>query len=265
MNRISVIQAAGLAALLLVSTGSLRAQESGDIVDMVTDRPDQTESASIVPSGKIQTEIGVVLTADQVGDVRTVTALFPTMLLRVGVTRLFEIRLAGDVENRSIIRDDETLSGDIQLSNVALGLKSKLAEESGAMPELALLAHLTLPIGPDAPEGVGFGDIRLAAAHTITDQFSLGYNIGAEASDDPNESLRGIYTVAFGVGLGNGAGSFVELYGDAPWEDGAAHSFDAGFTYTPAPRVQVDLSGGFGISEAAEDFLLNVGISLLFL
>lgn len=232
--------------------------------ELVTDRPDQTESASIVPTGSLQLEAGFLIGIDEVGTIRTSTWSAPTFLLRVGITETFEVRLGGELSGEQVrtIENDVELSDTSGFGNILLGAKARIAEESGIFPELALLTHFMLPFGDMAPESIAFADMRIAASHSLTSSLGLGYNLGL-ATDESNPTvLRGLYTVALGTALSERLGSFVEFYGDAPWEDDAAHSFDAGFTWLVAERLQLDLSAGFGLSESAEDYFLSTGVSV---
>src|SRR5262245_41499031 len=58
--------------------------------ELVTDRPDQTESAVVVPAGTLQIELGLGTGGGDGGDVLEV----PGTLLRYGLSKRFEARLA---------------------------------------------------------------------------------------------------------------------------------------------------------------------------
>ena len=72
------------------------------------------------------------------------------------------------------------------------------------------------------------------------------------------------YTVALGFGLNDRLSAFVELYGDIPASasGGPANSFDGGFTYLVRDNLQLDLAGGVGVSDAADDWFVGLGLSL---
>ncbi len=232
--------------------------------ELVTDRPDQTESAMIVPTGKLQFEAGAMLGVDEIDSLRTSGWSAPTFLLRIGITETFELRFGGEFsgENVKVVGTDRTLSDVSGFGNLMLGAKAKIAEETGLLPEIAMLMHFVLPFGDMAPEQVAFSDIRLSASHTLTNRLGIGYNLGLETDDANPAVLRGLYTVAIGSALSEKLGSFLEFYGDAPWEDDAAHAFDAGFTWLLIDELQLDVSAGFGLSEAAQDYFLSAGFSV---
>jgi len=52
--------------------------------ELVTDRPDQTESSAVVPPGYVQVETGWSLSRNQEGGIHTNTHAFPGTLFRIG-------------------------------------------------------------------------------------------------------------------------------------------------------------------------------------
>lgn len=69
---------------------------------------------------------------------------------------------------------DNEGSGD-----TTVGVKVKLREEEGWLPEMAFLSHMGLPTGeaPFSSERLD-PDYRVAFSHTLSDQLSFGYNLG---------------------------------------------------------------------------------------
>ncbi|MDX1408379.1 MAG: transporter, partial [Saprospiraceae bacterium] len=194
---------------------------------LVTDRPDQTESAAVVGRGVVQIETGVVfarmdnapLDDDKFND-------FLTTLVRLGISERFELRLIGAYstsETRMPGSPSELLK-ESGLTPLAFGIKIRMAEENGIWPEIAFLGHITPPwTGADAfaPEYIA-PDFRFSFAHTLSDRFSLGYNVGfAWNGETPNATLQ--YTLALGAGIAGGLGAFVELFGNAPEASDARH------------------------------------------
>ena len=61
--------------------------------ELITDRPDQTESAHTVPPWLFQIELGAAYGESQDGSEKTVLQSIPQALVRIGLSRRFEIRL----------------------------------------------------------------------------------------------------------------------------------------------------------------------------
>lgn len=246
-------------AVLVIATLPAFAQ---DHPELITDRPDQTESSAVVAPGYVQIETGFVYSREA-GDSGALE--YPTTLLRVGVVDRLEARIGVPGFVSEFEGNNATGLGDAEL-----GLKLRLIHENGPRPEIALLASTSVPIGHDAFSSDRFDPaFRFAFSHTLTERFSLGYNAGAAWETAPTPSGKTTttalqYTIAGGIGITEKLGAFVELFGDiglsAP--GGPAHSLDGGLTYLIRPDIQFDVSAGFGLTEEAPDYFLGAGISV---
>jgi len=261
--RAFVLMLAGLAA------ADIRAQE-GRVPDLVTDRPDQTESSVVIPPRTVQVEAGVLRTGDAEGGERTDVTAAPGTLVRYGLLSRLELRLAwtGWIEEES-----RGASGQSRVTGTAdpeLGFKVALTPARGGRPELALLAHVSLPLGGNAV-GSPRADpsVRLLATHTLSERVGLGWNLGWEAASSEGAmgevETRGrfVYTTSLGFDLAERWGAFFEIFGDLPASDPApaAHSLDGGVTFLVAPRVQLDLAAGVGLDRDAPDRFVGFGVS----
>lgn len=233
----------------------------GDTVpEMVTDRPDQTESTATVPKGMIQIETGFVST-----DTGASTVLeIPGTLLRIGMHEKLELR----VGTTGWIRDDDLAIDGFGDSEV--GFKLRLCDEAGWMPETAFLAGISASTGDDNFTSDEWDpSVRFAAAHTINEQISFGWNVAAEWSSSMNSSGETAtlavmpYSGAFGFGLSGRLGCFAELFGEIPVNAGGgpAHMADAGMTYLVMNNFQLDLAFGAGINDNADDWFILGGIT----
>ncbi|MBN1449279.1 MAG: transporter [Bacteroidetes bacterium] len=257
---------------------------------LVTDRPDQTESASIVPAGWLQIEagllwesiataahgIGASFHADAaVGDYTEI----PGILLRFGISDAMEFRAATALAMERVTRDpaifDPTNRGypameldTLGVQPVTFGVKAHLLHEKGWIPQTAILASVTIPASGSryfSPRWMT-QEIRLAFAHTLSDRFSLGYNLGI-ASPGETSAHTGLYSLAFGAGVTETFSLFAEIFGDLAGDAAPVHAFDAGMTVLLSPDLQLDASAGltlhedaFGIHRRMEHFL-GTGVS----
>lgn len=253
------------AALLFVSSNAVTQSP-----ELVTDRPDQTESAVTVPNGHAQVEMGMLL--GEADGERTLNVA--TTLIRVGVHPRLELRLGVDGWVKTY--EDEESSG---LGDGSVGLKLLLWGEDELRPQAALLAWTTLPIGASnvSTEHVDPG-FRLSFSHTLSDRVGFGYNTGVVWETEVETGSRRIaatdsdtlatfqYTASLGITLTERWKYFIEVFGDIPLNasGGPAHSVDGGFTYLIHPNVQWDISGGAGLNDAADDWFVGTGISFRF-
>ena len=64
-----------------------------DPPELITDRPDQTESPNTVPLGFYQLELGATFNVNEIGSFRNETLSVPETLLRIGLSDRLELRL----------------------------------------------------------------------------------------------------------------------------------------------------------------------------
>jgi hypothetical protein len=261
MKHITSIKTIVLLIATLI-TLKFSAQEIQDPGAMVTDRPDQTESPSLVTKGYVQVETGGFYTQDEDQGFKTEAIGYNTTLVRYGLLDNLELRLGLDfVETRFSNDGDEFENKLSGFSPMLLGVKVGITEEKGALPQIGLLGHLRLPFtaGSDyKPETTG-ADFRFSFAHTLSEKSSLSYNLGAQWGDDSPE-IAYVYTLVYGYSITDKIGAYVELYGDLPENNSANHLWDTGFTYLLKPNVQLDATIGSGLN-TNQDLLVSAGVS----
>ncbi len=214
--------------------------------DIVTDRPDQTESSSTVPKGSLQIETGFLLGFTEgnvsIGDERQILA--PSNLFRLGLADGFELRVVSQIESLK----SGTNKVRLGISDLEVGFKVQILKKENVNTEIAYLSHLIIPTGSILLTGDSFGTVnKLSIAHDINEQMSIGYNIGYNHFGTGKGDLT--YSVALGVGVTDQLGVYIEPYGDlAEFETFVANA-DAGITYLLRPNFQLDFSFGFGITD----------------
>jgi len=238
--------------LLFMNYG--KAQE---LPSIQTDRPDQTECPFITPRHYFQFENG--FSYEQI-DPDLSAFVAPTVLTRFGINNYFELRLI--TEYIVIKESTTTLSG---VNPVLVGFKIKLLEEKGLIPSTSLIAHVGFPkvASPDYRVNYYYPEFRFTMQHTINEKQSLSYNLGAEW-DGENTKPTYIYTLTTGYSLTEKIGAYAEFYGYIPQLGKADHRFDLGLTYLLHPNHQLDISGGFGLSEISPDYYISLGYSFRF-
>lgn len=224
--------------------------------DLVTDRPDQTESASVVPAGHTQIETGFLYSRESGLDRYEV----PGTLFRVGVGNPVELRFG---YSGVVGGDGEDGSGDTEI-----GAKVNLWDESGRRPEVAVIGSLSLPTGAEGVSTEQVDPSVLAAfGQTLSSRVGLGYNVGAvweSSGDDSSRQGFLVYSLALGVGLTDRLAAFVEVFGDRAFDgaDQASGTLDGGVTVLVLDRLQLDFYVGRGINAPADDLFIGTGLSI---
>jgi hypothetical protein len=233
---------------------------------METDRPDQTECSSLVQPGSIQVETGIVYAQDdykdQGSDFHLNFCNYGTTLIRIGVFNSAELRLElGEYQKTNLTVDKQNFSSE-GFSPFVVGTKLKVCDESGIIPQIALLGHLELPFGDKKyiSKNEILPSFRFSLAHTLSQKLSLGYNLGLEWKGGSAIPTY-VYTLTISDDISNKLGVFIETFGGFAKSVYPESYFDFGLTFSPYKNLQLDTSGGFALNEASTDFFLSVGLS----
>ena len=255
MNKIKLITTV---LLFTASLSSLSQEDDNSLGALITDRPDATESPSTIPVGYVQVETGAFYESFENNTIKNETYTYNTTLVRLGLLDNLELRIGWDFTESKFSGFDNVLSG---FNPLLLGAKIAISEEKGCMPEIGFLGHIYLPFtaGNDYKLETTGVDFRFSFAHTLSENSSLSYNLGAQWGDDSLEAAY-VYTLSYGYSITQKFGAYVELYGDLPENNKANHLWDAGFTYLLSNNVQLDATMGSSITKG-QDVLLSGGIS----
>ena len=226
-----------------------------------TDRPGVGDTAYLLPQGYVQFEGGITFQHDRTGVPlqRTSTVSVPNTLIRIGVFEAMELRLLGGEYVYQKTSSGSQSNHDHGVSAPIVGTKLQLTKEDRNIPQTAIFLNLTLPFGSERlhPDDVT-PDFKVAVNHAISDIVSWEGNFGAAWQDGLND-ITGFYTTALGVSLTDKLATFAEVFGNM--NGPSTHGFDAGFTYLVLPTVQLDLSGGPSLTNAATDWFVAAGVS----
>ena len=233
-------------------------QVSATAQEIITDRPDQTESSSTIPKGSLQIEAGVLTQSSKHDAFSERQILAPTVLWRYGVTKGFELRALTQFESIKNKLTDESYDG---ISDLELGTKIQLFRKEGVNTEVAFLSHVVLPTASKELTNDKLGTInKLSISHSISESVGVGYNVGYDYFGEGNGDVT--YSLALGIGLGNNFGIYLEPYGALLDIEKHEASFDAGITYLPQDNLQLDISFGTGINHNMNYFSVGLSINI---
>tara|TARA_B100001564_G_scaffold341268_1_gene335702 strand:- start:92 stop:802 length:711 start_codon:yes stop_codon:yes gene_type:complete len=228
-----------LFTLILISTSF-----SSLFSQLITDRPDQTESSVVLPQGHIQIETGISL-EDSQSDINT--------LFRIGIVNGVEMR----INSNYLINDDISSLKKSSFSDFEIGAKFRIMEKDNKITKIGFLTHLSIPTAPEIFSYNEYGLLsRLLVSHDLKNDSQIGYNIGYNKYDNYNGQF--VYTLAYGVSLGS-FGVFFELFGDDS-SNNSNLNFDSGITYLIDNDKQLDLSIGRGLNN--DMFYISAGFSI---
>ena len=210
--------------------------------DLVTDRPDQTESSVTVPKGKLQIESGMLFSSFGKSRSKIKSTVIPTTLLRFGITDGIELRFMNQFEK--VKEGGISNSG---MNDLEIGAKIQLLKNKDVNTEIAFLTHFIIPSGADHFRAAKAGSInKLAISHSLSDNIGLGYNVGYSYFGEGNGDFT--YSLALGIGLSDEVAIFFEPYGEIVEFKDFQANFDTGITYLLKDNFQLDLSFGVGLN-----------------
>ena len=220
------------------------------VAQIVTDRPDLTESAEAV-SG-VQVETGVLLEVEDRGpDDGSLDVSGPQALVRVGVVPGVEARLG--------VPDYVDAAGQSGFSDPSVGAKVEL----GAVGPWAFagIAEVSLPLGNDGLSGAA-SPLGIVIAGRDLGALSLGTQAEVLWDRDADRvEVGGTFVV--GTSLAERVGAFAEVAGGST-SGAAAVLLQIGSTLLVSPDVQLDAFLGAGATAPAPDVFGGVGVSARF-
>jgi hypothetical protein len=241
-----------LAAVTIAAYGQSPPPEA--VPEIVTDRPDVTESSIVVPKGSLQFENGMTWTNDHG---QTALDLSET-LVRFGVSDRTELRIV--VPNYL-----DGLTGRASASgfgDVAVGIKQQLGPLQEGF-DLSVIAAVSLPTGAERISSHGFDPfIKFPWSRNLR----AGWSIGGMQSifayiEAGGRNLTWEPTFYIEKAITKPWDAFVEYAVDFAQRGGSKQIAHAGTAYRIASRQQVDFHFGFGLSHSAPSWFFAAGYS----
>jgi hypothetical protein len=251
-----------LAGFWLALAFEVRAADSPG--EMVTDRPDFTNGPEVVSPGYLQIESGLLVESTHAGSARTRTFAGPSPLLRLGITRRFELRAGGDgvlLEKHSELGYAVRESG---VSDVALGAKISLLEEGKRLPALSLTPSVSCPWGSRHFSSGGYDPgVALAWSHGLPAGFDADGNVIFLSTQTAGRRvLQRAYSLSVEHRLSPATQAYSEAYWIGPAEGAEGRwVFDGGLTRAIGANAQFDAAFGRSLSGAEIHWFATVGFS----
>jgi hypothetical protein len=229
---------------------------------IITERPSFTESSVTVGQRVTQIETGYTF-ASVTG---TQTQSWGELLLRQGV-------LANWLELRfgvfPLSEDAESFESGI--ADLLLGTKLALTSQSGLLPELALIMHMTVPTGSTSFTAnrvlPGF-NLLYGWDVTETAWIAGGTSCNVLVNDDTFvASDTWATSMSLGDQITDRLGYFGEWFAivpDDPAEKSVLNHVDGGLVYLLTDDIQWDVRIGKGLSQNSDDYFVGTGMGIRF-
>jgi hypothetical protein len=246
-----------VALVVCISALPLAAQElSGVEPELITDRPDFTESPVVVPLGRVQLEGGITYLHED-GSNNFFSG--PELLVRWTVAPRFELRFGLPDYVRP------SASGlDSGWTDSSLGFKVQIGPMGSW--DVAAIAQVSLPTGNTGYTGDAYDPgVVFIVGRELGDRASFGTQLSVDwlTVDDERELLWGA-TAVVGYAISDEWGTFGELAIEVPEEGSAPLLFHSGVTRALGSNSQLDVHAAAGLNDAAPDWLLGAGFAVRF-
>ncbi len=241
--------------------------EEGEEEDEIeTDRDSFTPATTLVGAGRSMLESSYSIIDNRASLDRH---SFPELLLRVGLTDWFELRLGANVEiggggtvSGSELGGDEEGTGSKTETNVLYGFKAALTDQIGWVPRSALIVQANTPTsGPDTATQLVTGYV---AGWTLPNGWIWDYSVRYVAANEEHDHFnQWAPSTVLKIPFYEKWNTHIEYFGifsDNKADNVNPQYFSPGVHYLISPNCEVGVRTGWGINRDAANFFANVGI-----
>jgi hypothetical protein len=151
-------------------------------------------------------------------------------------------------------------------SDFEVAAKFKLATEKQFGIDLAIIPIVSLPVGSSEFTSGGVDPtVKVAMARGLPAGFDVSGNVNVSSlTEGDTRFTQTALSASFGHDLVKGWGGYWEVYGFSSLEKGgqAAWTFDTGVSHLVGPNRQIDMTVGYGLTDAAPNWFFSAGFSL---
>ena len=270
--------AAGALALLACSHARAQVESTSagpkqtPLRDMSTDRPDTTESPYTLDAGHFQIELSLIdfsRDARNADGVKRRTLSVAPMLVKAGILHNFDLQLGIDPHTHE--READRASGGVTsvsgFGDLTLRGKINIWGNDEGETAMAIMPFIKFPTASrELGNGKFEGGLILPFAVDLGNDLGLGLMqeldfVRVDGSD--HHTVDWVHTVTLGFPIAGELAGYIEYAGFANLshaEEYRGYS-NAGLTYALTPDVQLDAGARIGLTAAADDLGIFLGLS----
>ena len=215
-----------------------------------TDRPDQSDGTYTMTKNTFQLESGFVIG-------QNIQSYFlQTNMLRYGITSSTEIRL---------LIDYGVVGSETGIFSPGISIKQHLLTQKKWIPEISAVGYIRIPdfatdhFKTDSPAAT----FLFAFQNTVSDQFSIGYNLGATLDGD-HAYKTWIVTSSVGYSINKKISFFLEYFSSFENVLKPSNNLDGGVMWIVKDNFQLDIAVGTTLFTDEKNNFLTTGISYRF-
>lgn len=232
--------------------------------DLITDRPDFTESSEVVGRGVIVIETGFTFEGDASEGLRARSIATPSMLARIGIGTRAELRLSGDgfLTGWTVGQPGSSTPG---YSDLEVGAKVKLLDRERF--DVAMIPSVSIPTRNRHFSSLSYDPaLKLTWATPLSNRMGLAGNLNySQLSREARRYDQSAVSLTLGRDFSSDWGAYGEIYGlTALKGPGSAAGWTAngGVTRAVGRHLQLDVEAGRGITSAAPDWFAAFGFAI---
>jgi hypothetical protein len=260
-----------LAIFTLVLASTAQGEE---LRELCPDRPGLGTPPCTIDPGHFDVELGLAdWSLDRSPGSRTDTIEAGQLLVRIGLTESLEAQVGWTAFGHVRVRDRAAGSVAAQsgVGDLSVALRQNLVNPDGSGFSAAVMPYATLPVGNEV---LGAGDwtagLLVPVSYDLGKGVQLGLTAQVEAAADEDRSGRHLAyggVAGLSLPLSNAVGATFEIAATRD-EDPLGHSTEwlAGLSagWMATDHLQLDAGANLGLSAAAADLQLYVGVSRRF-
>lgn len=233
--------------------------------EMVTDRPDFTESAATVRPFWYQLETGFAVSWETTREGRVRSVTFPYPLMRIGLTKRFEFRYSSDGYARNRFFNNERQSLSQGHSDLEVGMKYVAWYEKKWLPQLAVIGQLSEPLGAAGLSSGTFDPkMKICWSKDLDGGWGLSGNFNyMYLTQDGQRFLERDATLSLGHDLIAGFKGYLEFYrlANISLEKEALSIVQAGWARPIKGNFQFDMSVAKTVARSTPQWSIMAGFS----
>lgn len=204
------------------------------------------EPSSVVDKYILQVEMEAQYALQKEGIEKIVTWCLPNSLFRYGLFKDVELQLNSPLIKEQFYVNDNLVNNTNRFTYIQTGASVNLWEQRNVIPEAAFMARIIIPVQKEEQFNKVGEIIAFNFSNSISEKFSLNYNIGFVRSCD--NTNQGYYDVNLMCCLNQKNHLFIEIFSDFDAKSVSSHTINLGGGYAINKNVCFDMSMANGLN-----------------
>lgn len=211
------------------------------------------EPSASIDKNTLQIELESIYAIQKEGNDKLKSWSIPSLLLRYGMSNAIELQLNVPIIKENLYEDDHLVHSLHKFDDMQLGFSLNLWKEQKLLPEAALMVRAIIPIHKNLKFDALGKVLSLNLSNTLSNSFSLNYNIGYV--EETNNKTSGFYIANLNYQLNSKINVFMETFGDFSSHYKATHNINIGGDYS----IHENVCLGFSIANGIKHELFYIG------